>query len=104
MFIEDWLVGSRSGSQPSGNAKKEVRRWVRERDKNQCSQCGWTKVNPITKICPLELDHIDGDFTNNRPENLRMLCPNCHSLTPNYGSLNRGSGRGIRKKSLVAVT
>ncbi|MEN3332591.1 MAG: hypothetical protein V7641_1956 [Blastocatellia bacterium] len=33
---------------------------------------------------PLELDHINGDPTDNRIENLRILCPNCHALTETY--------------------
>lgn len=39
---------------------------------------------------PLEVDHIDGDWRDNRIENLRFLCPNCHSTTDSY----RGSGKG----------
>ncbi|MFD7167885.1 HNH endonuclease signature motif containing protein [Streptomyces violascens] len=41
---------------------------------------------------PLEVDHIDGDWRNNRMENLRFLCPNCHSTTDSY----RGRGKGRR--------
>ena len=41
----------------------------------------------------LQVNHIDGNYKNNREENLELLCPNCHSLTPNYRSLNRGKGR-----------
>lgn len=37
----------------------------------------------------LELDHVDGDCLNNRLENLRWLCPNCHSQTPTYKNRNR---------------
>ena len=37
----------------------------------------------------LELHHIDGDETNNELTNLQYLCPNCHSLTENYGSKNK---------------
>ncbi|MFG2291368.1 HNH endonuclease signature motif containing protein [Streptomyces sp. NPDC048595] len=40
---------------------------------------------------PLEVDHIDGDWRDNRIENLRFLCPNCHSMTDNY------RGRGKRR-------
>ena len=42
--------------------------------------------NPI----PLELDHINGDNSDNRLENLALLCPNCHALTPTYRGKNKG--------------
>ena len=55
------------------------------------------EINPFTKTLPLEIDHIDGNWKNNRPENLCVLCPNCHSLTPTHKGANRGSGSGKRK-------
>ncbi|MFH8620397.1 HNH endonuclease signature motif containing protein [Streptomyces vietnamensis] len=57
--------------------------------RKQCAMCGNEAVwrgRPI----PLEVDHIDGDWRNNRIENLRFLCPNCHSTTDTY----RGRGKG----------
>lgn len=39
---------------------------------------------------PLELHHINGDHTDNRLENLQVLCPNCHALTDNYRGRNIG--------------
>lgn len=50
-----------------------------------CSLC------PVSNVwngfpLSLELDHIDGDHTNNESSNLRMLCPNCHTQTETYGS------------------
>ncbi|WP_099251157.1 HNH endonuclease [Mycobacterium sp. shizuoka-1] len=44
------------------------------------------------------LDHIDGDPTNNRRENLRLVCPNCDSQLPTYKSRNRGKGRHYRRE------
>lgn len=44
---------------------------------------------------PLELHHIDGDRFNNQLENLQILCPNCHSLTPNHSKKNPRRRIGI---------
>lgn len=48
----------------------------------QCERCGITDW--LGDRLPFELDHIDGDRTNNRLENLRMLCPNCHAQTESW--------------------
>ncbi|MFN9108491.1 MAG: HNH endonuclease signature motif containing protein, partial [Bacteroidota bacterium] len=49
-----------------------------------CEICGWDKINPFTNKPSTQLDHKDGDNTNNTLENLRFLCPNCHSLQATY--------------------
>lgn len=56
--------------------------------KHECSGCfnDMWMGSPI----PLELDHIDGDRTNNLIDNLRVLCPNCHALTDTYRGKNIG--------------
>ncbi|MFD5905433.1 HNH endonuclease signature motif containing protein [Streptomyces microflavus] len=57
----------------------------------RCALCG-TGRTWRERPLPLEVDHIDGNWRNNRPENLRFLCPNCHSTTDTY----RGRGKGLR--------
>ncbi|MFI2718853.1 HNH endonuclease signature motif containing protein [Streptomyces collinus] len=55
----------------------------------RCALCG-TEAVWRGRPLPLEVDHVDGDWRNNRIENLRLLCPNCHSTTDSY----RGRGKG----------
>jgi Zn finger protein HypA/HybF involved in hydrogenase expression len=57
----------------------------------KCEICGWAKVSVDGRI-PLELDHINGDHSDNRIENLRILCPNCHSLQPTHRGRNKKRG------------
>ncbi len=54
----------------------------------KCELCGWCEVSEDGRI-PVELDHINGDHEDNRIENLRILCPNCHSLQPTHRGLNK---------------
>jgi hypothetical protein len=51
-----------------------------------CEACGLAKWNG--KPIPLELDHVNGQYTDNRLENLRILCPNCHAQTPTFRAKN----------------
>ncbi|PIQ77478.1 hypothetical protein COV82_04325 [Candidatus Peregrinibacteria bacterium CG11_big_fil_rev_8_21_14_0_20_46_8] len=55
----------------------------------KCEECGWSKITADGYL-PLELDHVNGDRHDNRIENLRILCPNCHSLKPTHRGRNRG--------------
>lgn len=57
----------------------------------KCEECGWKKMSEDGRI-PLELDHVNGDRNDNRLENLRILCPNCHSLKSTHRGRNKKKG------------
>jgi Zn finger protein HypA/HybF involved in hydrogenase expression len=74
-----------------GNREKAylLRRALIESEvEEKCSVC---KQDTIwnNKELTLEVDHIDGNYLNNLKDNLRFICPNCHSQTKNYKNKNR---------------
>jgi 5-methylcytosine-specific restriction endonuclease McrA len=74
-----------------------VRDYLDEQQRGCCAICGiednWNGVT-LTLI----VDHINGDASNNRRENLRLICPNCDSQLPTFKARNRGSGRYYRRQ------
>lgn len=60
----------------------------------RCNHCGLDEW--LGQPIPLELDHRDGDRDNQELANLRLLCPNCHALTPTYRGRNRKGRRTAR--------
>lgn len=53
----------------------------------RCHRCGLTQWQGMP--VPLELEHVNGDRVDNRIENLVLLCPNCHAMTPTYRGRNK---------------
>lgn len=74
----------------TAESKNTLRKFIINQDGETCSKCGlgaeWDN-EPLV----LQLDHIDGNSDNNFPNNLRLLCPNCHTQTPTWGSKGNGS-------------
>lgn len=64
-----------------------LRRRIYIEQKGCCLHCGLSEW--MGQKLTIEVDHIDGDNTNGQRENLRGLCPNCHSLTPTWKTGNK---------------
>lgn len=77
-----------SGAEPQYQTYKlKLRLYEEGLKQNKCEECGIEKWQ--NKIIECELDHVDGNRSNHRLENLRILCPNCHSQTPTFRSKKR---------------
>ncbi|MFI1835300.1 HNH endonuclease signature motif containing protein [Streptomyces olivaceoviridis] len=93
---EEILVEDRSAHAPRIPSRR-LKRAMNELGVPEC--CALCGIGPVWrgKPLPLEVDHIDGDWRNNRVDNLRFLCPNCHSTTDTY----RGRGKGRARAGAV---
>lgn len=113
LYIDRWKTGLENGvtgSLTSGH----IKRYLREKYNDACTRCGWNEKHPDDGIVPLEIEHKDGNHTNNKEENLDLICPNCHSLTSTYRGRNRnkstrtkrvgGAGHRIRTCDVLADT
>ncbi|MGW2819416.1 HNH endonuclease signature motif containing protein [Streptomyces sp. NPDC001443] len=79
------LGSPETGRIPGRRLLRELlRRGIRE----VCAMCG-TGTEWNDKPLRLEVDHINGDWWDNRPENLQLLCPNCHAVTDTYRGRKR---------------
>lgn len=102
-WVIDWKSGKVHGNIgiTVRNFSGYLKRYLLEKYHNKCALCGWNTKHPITGVVPVEIDHIDGNAENCKEQNLRLLCPNCHALTPYYKNLNKGSGRIWRMKKYI---
>jgi len=88
MPIEQLLVVGRSETNRTHLKSRLIAEGLKE---NRCEACGIAEWRG--KPLSMELHHVNGDGSDNRLENLELLCGNCHSQTDNWG------GRGVRRKA-----
>jgi len=96
-YIKKWKNNEVNGLRGAYQTSLYIKDYLYKKYNNKCARCGWNEINPYTGNIPLEIEHIDGNYLNNKEENLILLCPNCHSLTSTYKGANR-NGRKSRKK------
>jgi hypothetical protein len=95
-WLAGWLSGEISGTRPDGKPDWHVRQALVLIRGQRCEECGWNKINPVSGRVPLHVDHLTGDRSRNRADEVRLLCPNCHSLTSNYQHLNNPAVNPVR--------
>lgn len=95
--IQKWSNGNDTGYAKNGQIRPFIRNYLISKVNSSCELCGWDKKNSTTNRTTLEVHHKDGNYKNNNINNLQVLCPNCHSLTESYKSLNKGKGREQRR-------
>jgi len=86
-LYERWLNGDHTFG---------IRRTAKEnmirKNGHKCSRCNLSEW--LNEPIPLQIDHMDGNSRNHAASNVRLLCPNCHAMTPNY------AGRNARRRRL----
>lgn len=89
LYKEAWYTGELKRVERS-----TIRRYLSEDRGYACEVCQISEWNkkPIT----LHVDHIDGNSSDDRPTNVRLICPNCHSQTEFLGAANKGRGRAAQ--------
>lgn len=96
-FIEKWKKNETNGISGAYGISSHIKRYMLEKTNCSCEICGCNWVNPKSGKPIVEIHHIDGDYTNNREENLQVLCPNHHAMTDTFKN-NNECGRKKRNE------
>lgn len=94
--VSMWLSGEWTGQYGPKTphvVSNIIRAYLYEQCDYSCTKCGFSESHPDDGSPILQINHIDGDATNHSQDNLEVLCPNCHAMTPNYGRRNKKSTR-----------
>lgn len=77
--------------------QSQIRKYLLDSVGNKCQECGLLNVwnlKPIT----MQVHHIDGNSDNNKLDNVKLMCPNCHSQTDTWGSNNHRTNQNKRRR------
>lgn len=92
---QKWLDGELLNIDP-----RAEKRCIIKRDGYSCSKCNISEWQ--NDSLTLELEHKNGNSSDSSPDNLCLLCPNCHSQTSTYKGRNKGNGRHSRRERYKA--
>ena len=93
-LIEKWKSGEYKGNPE--NISVAIKKYLLEKNNFKCEMCGFEGYNISTNNTILQIHHKDGNSSNNKEENLQVLCPNCHAMTETYG--NTGKRKSSRTR------
>ena len=85
--VDKWLNGEHDGMRGKTSTAKWINQYLIEQRGHQCECCKNTMW--MNKQILLELEHVDGNFKNNKIDNLKLLCLNCHGMTSTYRAKNK---------------